>query len=159
MSATARKMAQAVPAPVPARIRQPQSTHRARTTRAPAARPRTPTPPQEDRRARRGSSPAFWVLTAVIVTAMVVGVVSLSALIVQASFRLDELKGAMADLGETQQSLTKEVAELSSPPRVMAWARREGMVMPDEAPFVLRVRDRSGAIVQIPPEGPAEAQA
>ncbi len=94
-----------------------------------------------------------------IVTAMVVGVVSLSALIVQASFRLDELKGAMADLGETQQSLTKEVAELSSPPRVMAWARREGMVMPDEAPFVLRVRDRSGAIVQIPPEGPAEAQA
>ena len=158
MSATARKIAQAVPAPAPARIRQPQSTHRARTTRAPAARPRTPPPPHVGG-APGGSSPAFWVLTAVIVTAMVVGVVSLSALIVQASFRLDELKGAMADLGETQQSLTKEVAELSSPPRVMAWARREGMVMPDEAPFVLRVRDRSGAIVQIPPEGPAEAQA
>ncbi len=139
MSTVARKLSQTVPAPRPA-----GKTQRAPQRRAPAARPRISTPPQPRRRARRGSSPAFWVFTAVVVTALVVGVVSLSALIVQASFRLDELRGAMADLSKTQQVLTKEVAELSSPPRVMAWARREGMVMP-ESVFVLRVGGTSDA--------------
>ena len=61
--------------------RHPRPTVPPERARVPRAHPRRarhpPLPPQ--RRARRGSTPhAFWVLTAVVVTALVVGVVSLT---------------------------------------------------------------------------------
>ena len=69
MSAPARSL----PSPIP---------KRADPSRTPAARPRATPSPHHRARARRGTPP-FWVMTALIVTAMVVGIVSLSALAVQ----------------------------------------------------------------------------
>jgi cell division protein FtsL len=118
----------------------PKTPARKGPTRTPAARPRTSTPPQPRRRARRGPTPAFWVLTAIVVTAMVVGVVSLSVLVVQSSFRADDLRAHIRELADRQQVLTEQVASLSSPARVASWARRDGMVIPDNV-VVLRVQD------------------
>lgn len=107
------------------------SPDRARPTRAPAARPLTSSPPSPLRRARRGSTLAFWILTAVVIGAMVVGIVSVSALVVQGGFRMDELRDRIGTLAQEQEILTKEVAERSSPARVQSWARRAGLVMPE----------------------------
>lgn len=78
------------------------------------------------------------MFTAVVVTGMVVGVVSLSALLVQTSFRVDTLQQRIVTLTDGHGVLVQQVAELSSPARVQAWARRKGMVVPDW-PVVLRV--------------------
>ncbi|MGE5226062.1 MAG: hypothetical protein ACM3OO_04230 [Planctomycetaceae bacterium] len=122
------------------------STERARPTRTPAARPRTSTPPHPRRRARRGTSPAFWVLTAVVVTAMVVGIVSLSALVVQASFRVDALQSQIARLTDQQRVLHEQVAAESSPARIQEWARTQGLVMPGNGDVVvLRVPATRGS--------------
>jgi cell division protein FtsB len=71
---------------------------------------------------------------------MVVGVVSLSVLVVQSSFRADDLRAHIRELADRQQVLTEQVASLSSPARVASWARRDGMVIPDNV-VVLRVQD------------------
>jgi cell division protein FtsL len=73
---------------------------------------------------------------------MVVGIVSVSALLVQGGFRIDDLRDRIGALAEQQEVLTKEVAEQSSPARVQAWARRAGLVMP-ESVVVLRVQPTS----------------
>ncbi|HEX9300162.1 MAG TPA: hypothetical protein VF968_08535 [Actinomycetota bacterium] len=83
-------------------------------------------------------------MTAVIVTTMVIGIVSLSALAVQASFRSDDLRQQLVSLTQQQQSLREDVAAASAPSRVMRWARNEGMVMPERV-VILRVpSDPSG---------------
>jgi len=81
-------------------------------------------------------------MTAVIVTTMVIGIVSLSALAVQASFRSDDLRQQLVSLTQQQQSLREDVAAASAPSRVMRWARKEGMVMPER---VVIIRIPSGA--------------
>ena len=117
-----------------------RSTPRPRT---PAARPPTSPSPYPRRRARRGT-PAFWVLTALIVTGLVVGIVSMSALAVQASIRSDALQQQLGGLIQQQQVLREQVAAASAPSRVMRWARGAGMVMPDRV-----------VILRIPPDGAA----
>ncbi|HEY6652377.1 MAG TPA: hypothetical protein VI364_08770 [Actinomycetota bacterium] len=83
-------------------------------------------------------------MTALIVTGMIVGIVSLSALAVQASFRSDDLRQQLGSLTQRQQSLREDVAAASAPSRVMRWARSEGMVMPERV-VILRVpSDPSG---------------
>jgi len=77
-------------------------------------------------------------LTAVIVTALIVGIVSLSALAVQASFRSDDLSEQLAGSMQQQQVLRENVAAASAPSRIMRWARHEGMVMPERV-VILRV--------------------
>ena len=88
--------------------------------------------------------PAFWSLTAVLITGLVVGIVSLSALAVQAGFRSDDLRDQVAGLQEQQQVLREQVAAASAPSRVMRWARGEGMVMPDRV-VILRIPAAQGA--------------
>jgi cell division protein FtsL len=109
----------------------------AKQTRTSAARPPISPSPYPRRRARRGT-PAFWVLTAIIATALVVGIVSLSALAVQASFRTDDLHVRLGGLLQQQQVLREQVAAASAPSRVMRWARGEGMVMPERV-VILRI--------------------
>jgi cell division protein FtsL len=106
-------------------------------TKPPAARPPISPSPYPRRRARRGT-PAFWVLTAAVITALVVGIVSLSALAVQASFRSDDLTARLGVLTQQQQVLREQVAAASAPSRVMRWARGEGMVMPERV-VILRI--------------------
>jgi len=110
---------------------------RADPSRTPAARPRATPSPHHRARVRRGTPP-FWVMTAVIVTAMVVGIVSLSALAVQASFRSDALRQQLGSLTQRQQSLREDLAAASAPSRVMGWARKEGMAMPERV-VIIRV--------------------
>jgi len=120
----------------PARSLAP-ATAPVRRTRPSAARPPVSPSPSPLRRARRGTPP-FWVLTAIIATSLVVGIVSLSALAVQAGFRSDDLRERLGGLQAQQQVLREEVAAASAPSRVMRWARGEGMVMPDRV-VILRI--------------------
>ncbi|HYJ59969.1 MAG TPA: hypothetical protein VE032_00715 [Actinomycetota bacterium] len=112
----------------------------ARPARTPAARPPPSSLPLPTRRARRGST-SFWALSAVIVTGLVVGVVSLSALLVSASFREERIRTVLATLAEEHEGLSLQVVTLSSPVRVAAWARGEGFVAAERVD-VLRVRAR-----------------
>lgn len=127
MSAPAR----ALPATEP-RPRPKTTSVRSRTA---AARPPHPSPPQRQR-ARRGSPFAYWILVAVIGATMVLGIASLSALFVQASFQIDDLRTDVAALQQQQETLREAVAADSSPQRVMRWARERGMVMPDRVEIV-----------------------
>ncbi len=120
----------------PARSLSPATPPRPRP-RTPAARPPISSSPYPRVRARRGT-PAFWVLTALIITGLVVGIVSLSALAVQSSFRSDDLTERLGVLAQEQQVLREQVAAASAPSRVMRWARDEGMVMPDRV-VILRI--------------------
>jgi cell division protein FtsL len=74
-----------------------------------------------------------------VVTALVVGVVSLSALLVQSSFREQQLRARIAELGEEHESLALQVVSLSSPTRVATWATGEGLVVA-ESVEILRVK-------------------
>jgi cell division protein FtsL len=122
-------------APVPA----------ARPARQPAARPTASPPPP--RRARRGSSPAFWFLSAVVVSALVLLVVGLNAMVVNTTYRLTEVQGRVRTLAEQHDELDIEVARLSSPSRIAEWADVVGMVVPGPGDSViLRVPgERAGA--------------
>jgi len=130
--------AEQLPVPVTAPRRAP--------SRTPAARPQPASPPQHRRRARRGPTSAFWIFSAVLVTAMVVGVASISALLVRSSFEVDRLGRSIAGLEREHEELTRTVAEVSSPSRVQAWAHRHGMVMPAEV-----------VVLTVPGTGPQEA--
>jgi cell division protein FtsL len=99
-------------------------------SRTAAARPPRITPPHPHRRARRGSPFAFWVLVAVVAAILVIGIASLSALFVQSSFSVDDLRSSLGALEQQQETLREQVAEASSPHRVMAWARQRGMEPP-----------------------------
>jgi cell division protein FtsL len=103
----------------------------------PAAHPEIPIPSHPRRRARRGS-PAFWVLAAGVITASVVGIVSVSALLVQTSFQVDAAAGRISSLLAERDRLREQAAELSSPSRVRVWALAQGMVVPDRV-VILRV--------------------
>ena len=127
------------PAPVPA----------ARPARQPAARPTPSTPPQPraQRRARRGSSPAFWFLSAVVVSALVLLVVGLNAMVVNTTYRLTDVQERVRTLTDRHDELDIEVARLSSPSRIAEWADVVGMVVPGPGDSViLRVPgERAGA--------------
>jgi cell division protein FtsL len=118
------------------------AAERAPLPRTPAARPQVPSPSHPRRRARRGS-PAFWVLAASVITTSVVGIVSVSALLVQTSFRVDDTGGRIASLLAERDTLREKAAELSSPSRVRAWAGLQGMVVPDRV-VILRVPATDG---------------
>jgi cell division protein FtsL len=75
---------------------------------------------------------------------MIVGIVSLSALVVQASFRVDALQTQISRLTDQQRVLHEQVAAESSPARIQTWAREAGMVMPADV-FVLRVPGEQGS--------------
>ena len=113
--------------PASARPRSaPSRTATARPRGSRHSRPRT----------RRPFHPAFWIMTAVVVTGMVVGLASLSAMLVQTTFRVEELEGTIATQRDAHETLTEEVASRSSPSRIAAWALGRGMVMPDDVVVV-----------------------
>ncbi len=134
MSVPARKL----PAPQP-------PARAARPARQPAARPTPSTPPQ--RRARRGSTPAFWFLAAVVVSALVLIVVGLNAMVVNTTYRTEAIEERVRALEERHEELDVEVARLSSPSRIAEWADVVGMVLPGPGDSVILrvpgVRSRS----------------
>ena len=82
----------------------------------------------------------FWLFSAAVVTALVLGLVSLSTMFVQAGFQADEVQERIAALQDRSRSLTLQMAQRSSPSRIAAWARANDLIVPQVAPVVLRVR-------------------
>ena len=136
MSLPARSLpARSLPSPSPSAPRRQHPDRAARPARPPAARPDPATPPQ--RRARRGSTPAFWLLSAVVVTGLVMVVVALNALVVNATYRMTEVERQVQALQEVQDDREIEIARLSSPSRIADWAVTVGMVVPGPGESVI----------------------
>ena len=125
MSVPARELVEPRP---PARVPESQPESAARPARQPAARPNTATPPQ--RRARRGPTPAFWFLSAAIVSVLVWAIVALGALVVNTTYRMTDVQGQVRGLQDQHAQLDLEVARLSSPMRIAVWAEMVGLVVP-----------------------------
>ena len=97
-------------------------------SRAPIGQPqRRPAP---TRRPRRPVHAGYLVFAGVVVSALIVGVVALNALLAQAAFATRAAQSRLDDLRREQVQLTHEAAQLSSPGVVATWARRHGMVVP-----------------------------
>lgn len=105
--------------------------------RPPATHPPIPTPPHPHRRARRGHHTAFWVLTAVVVSSLVVGLVSVNAMRVDAAYRSRSLAEEIRTMSDERRTLVNDVARLSSPSRVGRWAVRQGLVHPAAGDVVI----------------------
>jgi cell division protein FtsL len=136
MSVPARQLApdRKRPTAVPAPKRAPAP----KTTREPA--PRAVAAPKARRRARRGHRTAFWLFAATVASVMVVGLVAVNALSVQTTYHMHQYQQEVTDLASQQIQLTDEVAALSAPGRVAAWARLNGMQVPQPGDtIVLRV--------------------
>ena len=73
----------------------------------------------------------FLVISFVLVGALVFGVVSLQAVISQSAFRMQRLEQRSTQLRQSYGDLKLQVAELSSPERIVHEARRLGMQLPD----------------------------
>jgi len=68
----------------------------------------------------------------VLAAVLIIGIASLSALFVQSSFSVDGLQTSLGSLQQQNTDLREQVAQASSPQRVMEWARARGMRMPDQ---------------------------
>lgn len=71
-------------------------------------------------------------MVAVLAAVLIIGIASLSALFVQSSFSVDGLQSSLSTLQQQNTDLREQVAQASSPQRVMEWARARGMRMPDQ---------------------------
>ena len=131
MSLPAREAERWAPDPAPPR-------RAATPARPPAARPSFPDqPPHPHRRTRRGHPSAYWVLTAAIVSSLVVGLVSLNAMRVDAAYRTRSVTERVRLLTDERRILMNDVARLSSPSRIGTWARRSGLVDPAPGDIVI----------------------
>jgi hypothetical protein len=86
------------------------------------------------------------VFAGVLVAGLVMGVVALNALVVNTTYRMIDVERRVRALQDVHEELDIEVARLSSPSRVAAWADTVGMVVPGPGESViLRIPgDRSG---------------
>ena len=105
--------------------------------RPPATRPPVPKPPHPHRRTRRGHHTAFWILTAIVLSGLVVGLVSVNAMRVDAAYRSRSLTEQIRILSDEQRILVNDVAHLSSPSRIGLWAHRQGLVHPAPGDVVI----------------------
>jgi cell division protein FtsL len=74
----------------------------------------------------------FLLFSLLVVAATVIGLVSAQALVAEESFRVTDLTAEAERLEADYGRLRLEVAELSSPERILATARRAGLVLPEE---------------------------
>jgi cell division protein FtsL len=121
----------------PARFSSPARAGVDRTARSRPARAGRP-PRLPRRAARHRASPAsrtgrlpFLIASFVLAGILVVGVASLQAVVSQGSFRMQDLTRRNAELRQEYGRLKLQVAELSSPGRIAAQARRLGFHLPD----------------------------
>ena len=93
-----------------------------------------PTPARALR--RRKHHLGFFVLASIVVGGMVFGIASLNVLLAQQSFRIDAAERRIEQLSTERLDLVREQATLSAPGRIAAWARRNGMRLPDDIRFL-----------------------
>lgn len=82
--------------------------------------------------------PAFWAMTAAVLTTLVVALVSVSALAVETGFGIDRTEARIAELLDEGERLRSDVANMSAPGRIAHWAARKGLVVPENV-IVLQV--------------------
>jgi hypothetical protein len=70
------------------------------------------------------------VFTGLVATVLIVGVVTLNALLAQAAFQMRSAQDRVETLQRDSVRLTDESARLSSPAVIATWARRHEMVTP-----------------------------
>lgn len=131
-----------VPARRAARSAAPEPFgHGAEAPKRPAAPARGPRParreppsatPAPRTRHRKRHHLGFAIFATVVLGSMVLGIVSLNALLAQQSFRIDEAERRIDTLETERLDLVHEQATLSAPGRIAAWARRNGMRLPDD---------------------------
>jgi cell division protein FtsL len=122
---------------VPAR-RLPQTSTVRRATHPPTVVPAPARPRPVPARGRRRRLP-FALLSMVLVTVVVVGVVSAQTLVAQGSFRLQELKQRADRLEDEFGRLRLRVATLSTLERIERAARKAGLVDPAGGYRVLKL--------------------
>ena len=77
---------------------------------------------------------------------LIIGIASLSAMLVQTSFQGDDLRTQLGSLQQQHEVLREQVAAASSPQRIMEWARERGMRMPEDVEILhLPATDREPA--------------
>ena len=109
------------------------------------------------RHLRRQRRVPFLLFSLVLMAATVVGLVSAQALVAQDSFRIADLSAEAERLEASYGRLRLEVAELSAPDRIVAAARKAGLVLPEEVE-ILRLPAVSGQLADSAGEsGPALA--
>jgi len=138
----------AAPATAPARraLRPsgPPATRPARSSRRRAPLRVVHPPARHHRRAT-----PFVVLSGVVVGSLVVGIVTLQALVSQTAFRMQDLQAHNHALQQDYGARTLTVARLSAPDRIAAAARRAGLVLPNASDlYTLHVPGPRGATQQ-----------
>lgn len=142
----------ASPATVPARRAPAPARRRPTPTRKAASRPK-PRPAQGRRPAKRPvrlvraapkrhrRTAPFLLLSGLLIGGLVVGIVTLQALVSQSSFRMQDLQAHAKALQQRYGEQTLKVAQLSAPERIAAAARHAGLVLPDPSQvYTLHVR-------------------
>jgi hypothetical protein len=76
-------------------------------------------------------------LTAIVLSSLVVGLVSVNAMRVDAAYRSRSLGEQVRILRDEQRTLVNDVAHLSSPSRIGTWAYRQGLVHPAAGDVVI----------------------
>jgi cell division protein FtsL len=123
-------------------LRRPQGAEGAKRPPRSAA---APAAPALQTRLRRKHHLGFAILATVVVAPMVLGIVSLNALLAQTSFRIDETERRIEELSRENLQLVHEQAKLSAPGRIADWASRNGMRLPDDIRFLHASGDRQAA--------------
>ena len=123
-------------------LRRPEGAEGARP---PLRSEAPPAPPAPRSRRRKKHHVGFAILATAVVGPMVLGIVSLNALLAQTSFRIDEAERRIETLTTERLDLVHEQATLSAPGRIAAWARRNGMRLPDDIRFLHASGDRQTA--------------
>jgi len=113
--------------PSPRAPGRPVSPSTSRTKRPRKAQLRVVKPA---RRPRRSRAPLL-ILSGMMIAGLLVGIVTLQALVSQTSFRMQDLQARTHTLQLQYGQLKAQTASLSAPARIAAAARRQGMVLPD----------------------------
>jgi len=86
------------------------------------------------------------VLSGLLVGSLVIGIVTLQALVSQTAFRMQDLQAHNRALQQEYGARSLSVARLTSPDRIAAAARRAGLVLPDPSHiYTLHVPGPRGA--------------
>lgn len=115
---------------LPSRTTRPSPPRAAPPARTPVARPRPSTPPQASRRTRRGHPFVFFSFAAGVLSLLLLGLVALNTLLIQTTYRTQDVQQQVRDLADQQVRLSNDAAALSSPERIADWATSQGMAMP-----------------------------
>ena len=89
------------------------------------------------------------LFASLVIVLLVLGVVAMNALFAQTAFAVHSMQTRVAQLADQHDVLATDVAGLSSPSRIAAWAERYHMVLPDNV-VILRV-PRFGRVRSVAP--------